>query len=291
MEKEQIKNLLGSYGLKPNFTYGQNFLLDDGVLDTMLKVAKVSKEDSILEIGPGVGNLTKKLCETAGFVLSVEKDPKFLPILKAVKKQYKNLRFEIDDILKFNFTKALEEFGLSAGEVGSGNLDYKVVANIPYYVTGKILQVFLNAQHKPISITVLVQKEVARNITAKQGDLSVLPISVQLYGEPKLVEVVPSESFYPEPKVDSAILHIELFKKPKFVLKDEKKFFSIVKACFAGKRKQIHNTLVNNLRLEKETVLELLKKNKIDPTARPQDLSIQDWINLTAGVEKLKIKN
>jgi len=283
MEKEQIKNLLGSYGLKPNFTYGQNFLLDDGVLDTMLKVAKVSKEDSILEIGPGVGNLTKKLCETAGFVLSVEKDPKFYPLLKAIKKQHKNLRFEIDDILKFNFSKALEEF--DSDRVQTFGLSYKVVANIPYYVTGKILQVFLNTTHKPTSITVLVQKEVAKNITAKQGDLSVLPISVQLYGEPKLVEVVPSESFYPEPKVDSAILHIDLFKKPRFVLKDEKKFFSIVKACFAGKRKQIHNTLVNNLRLEKEKVLEVLKQNKIDPSVRPQDLSIQNWIDLTNSLE------
>jgi 16S rRNA (adenine1518-N6/adenine1519-N6)-dimethyltransferase len=283
MDIQVLKNLMRNNKIKPNFTYGQNFLLDDGVLDTMLKVAKVSKEDSVLEIGPGVGNLTKKLCETAGFVLSVEKDPKFLPILKALKKEYKNLRFEIDDILEFNFAKALEEF--DSDRVQTSGLSYKVVANIPYYVTGKILQVFLNAQHKPSSITVLVQKEVARNITAKQGDLSVLPISVQLYGEPKLVEVVPSESFYPEPKVDSAILHIDLFKKPRFVLKDEKKFFSIVKACFAGKRKQIHNTLVNNLRLEKEKVLEVLKQNKIDPVARPQDLSIQNWIDLTNSLE------
>ena len=143
---------------------------------------------------------------------------------------------------------------------------------------------FMTAKFKPLSITILVQKEVARNITAKAGDLSVMAISVQLFGEPKIIQIVPAKSFYPAPKVDSAIVKIDLFKKPKYVLGDEKKFFKIVKACFAGKRKQIHNTLVNNLGLEKSKVLEILLSLKIKPAARPQELSIEKWIELVDAI-------
>src|SRR5882762_2360602 len=130
MDQDQLKNLLRSYGLKPNFTYGQNFLVDDLVLQDIVDAAEVTKDEAVLEIGPGIGNLTKLLCERAGFVLSIEKDPKFFPILKSIKKDYpESFRFEIADALEYNFQDFFKEQGYTS---------YKVVANIPYYITGKI---------------------------------------------------------------------------------------------------------------------------------------------------------
>lgn len=267
MNKDQLIVLLKNNHLSPNFTYGQNFLIDDIILEDIVDAAEVTPADQILEIGPGIGNLTRRLCERAGFVLSIEKDPKFLPILKAIKKDCKNFRFEIADALKFNFQEILAA-------------DYKVVANIPYYITGKILQMLMTAAHKPTTITMLMQKEVAEQVAAEPGDLSILAISVQLYGNPEIVHIVPARSFYPAPKVDSALLKIEVAKKPKYKINDGKHFFGIIKACFSSKRKQLHNTLVNNLHLEKTQALDILAKLKINPAARPQELSLDDWVKL-----------
>jgi 16S rRNA (adenine1518-N6/adenine1519-N6)-dimethyltransferase len=323
MDAEQLKRFLKNHNLRPNFTYGQNFLIDDFVLQDIVDAAEVASEDAVLEIGPGIGNLTRLLCERAGLVLSLEKDPKFLPILKAIKKEYPdNFRYEICDALEYDFQDFFA--GLQSSppykggvprEAGGGGISrlsttpsrqvgtpllfqegntalvpYKVVANIPYFITGKILKMLMTAKFKPSSVTILTQKEVARNITAKAGDLSILAISVQLFGEPKIVQTVLAKSFYPAPKVDSAIVKIDLFKKPKYILADEKKFFKILKACFSGKRKQIHNTLVNNLGLEKEMVLKILSSLKIKPEARPQELSIEKWIELTVKITNIKLQ-
>lgn len=216
MQPEQLKELLRKNNLRPNFTYGQNFLIDDIVLQDIVDAAEVTSSDAVLEIGPGIGNLTKYLCERAGFVLSIEKDPKFTPILHSIKKDHReNFRFEIADALEFNF----QDFFLE-----QGYKSYKVVANIPYYITGKILKMLMTAKFKPSSIVVLTQKEVAQNLEAKAGDLSVLAISVQLFGQPKIMQIVPAKSFYPAPKVDSAVVKIDLFPKPKYILQDEKRF-------------------------------------------------------------------
>jgi 16S rRNA (adenine1518-N6/adenine1519-N6)-dimethyltransferase len=299
MDTSELKKIFVRYQLKPNFTYGQNFLIDDEILEQIADSAELTASDCVLEIGPGIGNLTELLCQRAGFVLSVEKDPKFYPILKAIKKQHKNnFQFEIADALKFDYvsefynrlmqsetsrfskTKLRPENGMGqkSGVLSAG---YKVVANIPYYITGKILQNLLASSIKPKTVTILTQKEVAKNITAKAGNMSVLAISVQLYGDPKIIQIVPAKSFYPEPKVDSAILKIEIFNKPKFDVADEKKFFRILKACYSGKRKQIHNTMRSNLGLDKNRVLEVLARLNIQPTARPQELSIEQWVSLS----------
>lgn len=275
MTVEQLKNTLKRFGWKPNKTYGQNFLLDEFILEDMVDFAGVKKSDAVLEVGPGIGNLTERLLKRAQFVLSVEKDPKFLPILKGLAKRFKNFRYEVADILEFDFQKVL---GVAQ--------PYRVVANIPYYITGKIVQLFLQAKHKPVSITILIQKEVAQNLTAQAGDLNLLAISVQLYGHPKLVKIVPAHKFFPAPKVDSAIVHISIPLTPPHQVKDEKKLFRILRACFTGKRKQIHNTLVNNLHLEKMYVAQVLAELQIDPAWRPQQLEIPQWLALT---EKLKL--
>jgi 16S rRNA (adenine1518-N6/adenine1519-N6)-dimethyltransferase len=319
MDIEELKNLLRRYRLSPNVTYGQNFLIDEEVLNHIVAAAEItpllpplsrgeikidsppfkggvspsalssgSKRggDAILEIGPGLGNLTRKLLSSGASVLAVEKDPKFLPILKSIKKDFpKTFHYEIADILKFDYIQSLGSRVEGVGNLNSkpytqNPIDYKVVANIPYYITGKILQMLVSAKNKPKSITILLQKEVAQSITAQAGDLSILAISVQIFGVPEIVGVVPASSFYPAPKVDSAILSIKLFGKPKFSIADEKKFFSVIKACFAGKRKQIHNTLQNNLRMDKQRVAEILADLKINPLSRPQELTIEDWIKL-----------
>ena len=284
MDKDQLKNLPQRYGLKPNFTYGQNFLVDEIVLEDIVDAAGITETDNVLEIGPGIGNLTRRLCERAGFVLSVEKDPKFLPVLKAVKKDFSdNFRFEIADALEYDF----QNFFTTHYQLPTTNSSYKVVANIPYYITGKILKVLMAAKSKPTSVTILTQKEVARNITAEVGDLSLLAISVQLYGDARVVQTVLAKSFYPAPKVDSAVLRIDIRPKPKYQIADEGQFWKVLHACFAGKRKQLHNTLQNNLHLEKDQVDKVLASVKINPAARPQELSIEQWIELTSKINKI----
>ncbi len=218
--------------------------------------------------------------------MSLEKDPKFLPVLKALRKEHQNFRYEIGDALEVDYVKILRErIGNSEQAIDSHPaLGYKVVANIPYYITGKILQMLMTAKHKPTTIVVLTQKEVAQNLTAAAGDLSILAISVQLYGQPELVQTVLARSFYPAPKVDSAVVRVRLFDKPRYTLADEKRFFKILKACFSGKRKQIHNTLVNNLHLTKEQTEKILQDIGVSPQARPQELTIEQWIKLAEKI-------
>ncbi len=267
MTIETLKNLLQHYGLSPNKTYGQHFLMDETILEDMIDAAKVTEKDTVVEVGPGIGNLTERLLQRGAQVLSLEKDEQFERVLRTLKKQYKNLEYEFTDVLKYNFNS-------------SGLKNYKVVANIPYYITGKIIQLFLAQDNKPESLTLLIQKEVAQNVVAKPGQLNLLALSVQLYGEAELVTVVPAYKFHPKPKVDSAVINIKLYKTPKYKIQDEKKFFRILKACFAGKRKQIHNTLTNNLGLSKEVTIQILSELKIAATARPQQLTIEQWIEL-----------
>lgn len=283
MTIEQLKELLRRYHLSPNKTLGQNFLLNDVVLQDMVDSVPLQKGEAVLEIGPGIGNLTEPLLRRADFVLAVEKDKKFEPLLRALKRKHKNLRYEIADILSFDFQRALAVFPT-----------YHVVANIPYYITGKIIQMLLRAKHKPKTIILLVQKEVAQNLIAKPGNLNLLAISVQLFGEVKLLQNVLARDFYPSPKVGSAMLQITLSDKPRYDLTGrglagydltgEKKFFKVLRACFAGKRKQIHNTLVHNLGLDKNTVPGILERAGISPQARPQELAIEQWLKLVKAI-------
>ncbi len=275
MTIEYIRELLQRYGFKPNETYGQNFLLNEIVLQDMVDSVPLKKGDAILEVGPGLGALTQYLAQTDYPVLSVEKDPKFLPVLKALKKKHTNLEFVVDDILKFDFQSALAAYD-----------GYHVVANIPYYITGKIIQLFIQAKHKPKTVTILIQKEVARNVTAKPGHLNLLAISVQLHGEARLLQTVLARDFYPVPKVDSSVIQIILDERPKYEVDDEKRFFGLLRACFSGKRKQLHNTLENYLQIPKDAVVKVLESVSISHTARPQELSIEEWVRLYKKVNK-----
>ncbi len=270
MTVETLKNILQHYGLSPNKTYGQNFLMDETILEDIIDYAEVGKDDVVIEVGPGIGNLTERLAARAKQVITIEKDPQFLPVLKKLTKEHKNVWYHLEDVLTLNL-----------GELLSATKDYKVVANIPYYITGKIVQLFLQLEHKPQSLTLLMQKEVAQNLTAKPGALNLPAIATQLYADVKLLTVVPAFKFYPAPKVDSAVVHISLPKVPKYKVGDSKKLFRILHACFSGKRKQLHNTLTNNLLLEKSLVDKILQDLNIERAARPQQLTIQQWLDLT----------
>jgi 16S rRNA (adenine1518-N6/adenine1519-N6)-dimethyltransferase len=273
MTPAQLKHLLKENNLRPNKLLGQNFLLNEIVLQDIVFSVPLEKGDAVLEIGPGIANLTRRLLERATFVLAIDKDPHFAPLLRHVKREHKNFDFRIEDILRFNFQEALHQYPA-----------YHVVANIPYYITGKIIKMLLQAKLPPKTITMLVQKEVAHNAVAQAGSMNLLALSVQLRGEAKIIEKVLARDFYPAPKVDSAVLQIVLYPKPRYPELDEKRFFQVARACFSGKRKQLHNTLVNNLHLEKEQVETALKKAGIDSGARPQELSLEQWVLLTEAL-------
>lgn len=271
---ENIKSFLRKYNFRPNDLLGQNFLIDENALNEIADTAELTKDDEVLEIGSGIGNLTSLLANKAGFVLAVEKDKRYFPILRdALGKKLQpygktlargaNVRLVFGDAMTFNFQELLKP-------------GYKVVANIPYYITGKIIGMLMESKNRPSKIVLLVQKEVAERITAKPGNLSVLGVSVQLYADAKFVALVPKEYFYPQPEVDSAILVLDMLGKPRIDV-DEKKFFRLLKAAFMGKRKQIHNTLKNNLKLSESAVLAALTAAKIPPQSRPQELSLSQW--------------
>jgi 16S rRNA (adenine1518-N6/adenine1519-N6)-dimethyltransferase len=257
---DYLKSFLKQSGLKPKHYLGQNFLVDQDALDAIIKAADLKKTDTVLEVGPGIGVLTQELAKYAGKVIAVEKDEKLISNFKFL---ISNLELIHQDILKFNIPKYITG-------------PYKVVANIPYYLTSKFLQLFLQLKNRPEVLVLMIQKEVGERVVAKPGKLSVLGISVQVFADAEIVKPVPKESFWPEPKVDSVIIRVT--PKNKYPeIKDEKKFFQIVKMAFAGKRKQLKNTLKD---------LEAIKSGGIKPSARPQELSIPDWIKLSRTLDK-----
>ena len=274
---ESMKNFLAKYNFKPSMMLGQNFLVDEMIVEQIADAAEITEHDTVLEIGSGIGNLTTLLSQRAKFVLGVEKDERYFPILKdilgerleshsATPKSSANVRIVFDDILRFNFQELLDP-------------GYVVVANIPYYITGKIVAMLLATKNRPSRIILLMQKEVAERIAAEVGELSILALSVQLYSMPTVLGFVPKEAFYPTPKVDSSILRLDILDTPKFAV-DEKKFFRIIKAAFSGKRKQIHNTLKNNLHLTEEELTNLFTQTNLAPTLRPQAITLKEWVSL-----------
>lgn len=272
MTMENFKRYLVDKGLNPNKTFGQNFLINDIILHDIVDSAEIKKTDTVVEVGPGIGNLTQLLSAKASKVVCIEKDTQFRKILSGIEQKTGNVKVLYGDILSTNFWNEV------SGE-------YIVVANIPYYITGKIIQLFLRSERKPRSVTLLTQKEVAENIVAKPGRLNLLGVSVQLIGDARILQVVPSRDFFPPPKVTSAVVQIVVSPKPKLRIEEEEKFFKLLHAAFLGKRKQIHNTLTNNLLLPKEEIFSVLKEIGIDEQSRPQELSVENWIEL---YEKLK---
>lgn len=264
----QTKGLLHRFGIRASKGLGQHFLIDEEVLKDIVSAAQLTLADTVLEIGPGLGVLTRELASQAGHVVAVELDSKLADILKQTLAAFNNVTIINDNILDVDPVALLQ------------GTSYKVVANLPYYITSPILRHFLEASIKPQSMVLMVQKEVAEEISAKPGRMSVLSINVQFYGEPEKIRYVPTESFFPAPEVDSAVLRIKMFLQPAVEVDDRKGFFRLVRAGFSASRKQLANSLAQGLDLPKGEVLALLDKAGIDSQRRPQTLTLEEWAHL-----------
>lgn len=279
--------------MKPKKYLGQNFLRDEKILKKIIEIASIKENDSILEVGPGTGALSFEIAKKTKNFIMVEKD-KFLaekiardlqfPIIDMEKQKEKNWKFKNKkgviegDILKINLVELIEKNCFQ---------NYKLVANIPYYITSPILRLFLETAYSPEEMILMTQKEVAERITAQPGQMSILSLSAQYYGRTELLFYVGRESFFPVPEVDSAVIRITPAKKNR--KKEENKiFFRLVKAGFSSRRKTLLNNLSNSFHLDKKIVAEKIKKAKFNPAQRAQELSVRDWEEIVNQFSDLK---
>jgi 16S rRNA (adenine1518-N6/adenine1519-N6)-dimethyltransferase len=276
----QTRGLLCRSGLRARKGLGQHFLIDEEVLKLITSAAELTSTDVIMEVGPGLGVLTRELARQAGWVVAIELDSKLAAILNETLASFGNVAIINEDILDIDPAALLQEQRAKFPPEVISPFGYKVIANLPYYITSPVLRHFLEASVKPQIMVVMVQKEVAEAIVAKPGQMSVLSISVQFYGEPKIIDYVPAQCFYPAPEVDSAILRIDLYPQPPVAVTDERSFFELVRAGFAASRKQIVNSLAQGLGLPKADVLALLETANIVPQRRAETLTLDEWARL-----------
>ena len=270
-----IKPLLRQFDLRPKKSLGQNFLVDEHALSNIVQAAGVTRQDVVLEIGPGLGSLTRHLADAARQVIAVEIDRTLIPPLRSVLSTRSNVSIVEGDILRLDPTELLSHH--PTGELAH----YKVVANIPYYITSAIIRHLLEAEIKPQSIVLTIQLEVAQRITAQPDDMSLLAVSVQFYGVPRIVWRIPASAFYPMPDVDSAVVRIDLPDQPRVVVKDVDMFFKVAKAGFGQKRKQLHNSLAAGLPLKHAQIMQALNEVGIDPKRRAETLTLEEWGRLS----------
>lgn len=260
--------------IKAKKSLGQNFLKDDDVLNRIIESAGLNMEDNVIEIGPGQGALTEKLIKVCRKVLAIELDDRLIPILHTKFVGNDNVEILHGDILQINLPKLIEDNGWQTG-------GYKVVANIPYYITAPIIRLLLETKYPANEIILMVQKEVAERIVAEAGKMSILAVSVQYYAEAEYLFTVPRTAFDPAPKVDSAIIKISRNKEQGIISKEEnKKFFRMVKAGFAAKRKTLANNLSNSFQLDKNEVEKKLVTLGFSANTRAQELTVTDWKKL-----------
>ncbi len=268
----ETRGLLRRFGLRARKGLGQHFLVDGKVLRQIITAAELSPDDTVIEVGPGLGVLTAELARRAGRVIAIELDDKLAANLRTSLAHFRNVTIIGDNVLNIDPEALLREQGLQP--------TYKVVANLPYYITSPALRHFLEASVKPQTRVVMVQKEVARAIAAEPGQRSVLSISVQFYGRPRVVSYVPAAAFYPAPEIDSAILRIDIYPQPPVAVTDVASFFGLVRAGFAAPRKQIANSLAQGMGIAKGAALTLLEKAKLDPQRRAETLTLDEWAEL-----------
>lgn len=267
----ETRELIRRFGVQPKQSLAQNFLTDPLHLARIAAAAELVATDTVLEIGPGLGVLTQLLAAQAGRVIAVELDNRLIEPLRAQFAKQPQVQIVHGDILELAPGALLQEAdGVAAGP-------YKVVANLPYYITSAVLRHLLEAAVRPTQIVVLVQKEVAERICAQPGDLSLLAVSIQYYAEPTLVHHVPARAFYPPPKVDSAVLRLDVRPEPVVADVNTESFFRVVRAGFSQKRKQLVNTLSAGLHLPKAEVIALLDRIGIDPKRRAETLTLAEW--------------
>ena len=282
-----IPTLLRKYGLRPSKGLGQNFLADENALRKIVDAAEISSGDIVLEVGPGLGSLTRYIALCARAVIAVELDKKMLPALHETLAPFENVEIVLGDILEQNPVELLKAFQPSVEK--RDHPPYKVVANIPYYITSALIRHLLEAEIQPHSMILTVQKEVAQRICEQPPKMSLLSLSVQVYGQPQIAAKIPAGAFYPPPKVDSAVVKIDLYPEPLIPTPLLPLFFRLAKAGFAQKRKTLNNTLSAGLQWSKDQTRELLEEANIDPQRRAQTLSLNEWQTLTEFAAKKDI--
>lgn len=264
----ELRNLLYAHNMRPNKAFGQNFLIDRSVLMKIVAAAEIDPNDEILEVGAGTGVLTRELAQKARRVVAVELERDMLALLAKTTSHSPNVELIARNLL---FLNPVEIFGQAP---------YKLVANLPYYITAPTFRHFLESANPPRALVVMVQQEVAERIVAKPGDLSVLAISVQFYGQPRIVARVPASSFYPAPKVDSAILRVDVHADAPLTAVERESFFRLVQAGFSERRKQLHNSLTHGLHYKNEIIRAWLSEAGIEASRRAETLSIAEWLQL-----------
>jgi 16S rRNA (adenine1518-N6/adenine1519-N6)-dimethyltransferase len=268
--------LLRQFGFKPRKSLGQHFLVDEAVLERILSAVKLSHGDIVVEIGPGLGILTEGLAKRGAKVIAVELDSKLVALLKKRLAPFPDVRIIRADILKVTPQQLLQN-NLTASEFIRG---YKVIANLPYYITSPVLNHFLEAQSRPSEMVVMVQKEVGEAIAAAPGKMSFLSVRTQFYSKPAIISYVPAASFYPPPKVDSVILRLNVYSQPPIEVSDVAGFFDIVMHGFSSPRKQLRNSLAHSFKMPPRQVVSLLEKAGIEARRRAETLSLEEWREL-----------
>lgn len=267
-----IKDIAERFGFSFSKGLGQNFLLDQGVLDKIVRAADI--EDGVLEVGPGFGVLTKRLCETGKKVVSVEIDRRLIPVLDYTLAEFDNVTIIEQDILKTDVEQLIRT------QFGDGKIS--VAANLPYYITTPIITKLIEEKLPLKNIVVMVQREVAERIAAKPGkkDYGAISVLCQYYTNPRVVTIVPAGSFYPAPKVDSAVLCMEVCREPNVKTKDEALFFKVVKAAFSQRRKTLLNCLASGFSRDKAAITGILEGVDIAPNVRGEKLGLSEFAKI-----------
>lgn len=273
----ETRAVLEMFGFSFAKKYGQNFLIDGNTVNNIVKNAGITKEDTVLEIGPGIGTMTQVLCEHAKNVIAVEIDKRLIDVLTFTLKDYDNVTVINSDILKCNIEELCEKYS------HDGKL--KVVANLPYYITTPIIMELLEKNNNSVieSITVMIQKEVAERLGAEPGnkDYGAITLSINYYSDANIVMNVPSSCFMPKPNVDSAVIRMDIYDKPPVKTKDETKMFKIIKAAFSQRRKTLVNSVSGSTDIAKETILKSLNEMGLSESVRGEALSLEQFAKLS----------
>lgn len=274
-----IKEILSRHGFSFSKGLGQNFLINPSVCPRMAELSGAGEGVGVIEIGPGIGVLTQELCELADKVVAIEIDKRLLPVLDETLAGYDNLKVINADVLELDLNRLIaDEFA---------DMDVVVCANLPYYITSPVIMKLLEDKLRVSSITVMVQKEAAQRICAEVGSRQggAVTAAVNFYCKPGLLFNVSAGSFMPAPKVDSAVIRLDVYSEPPYKLADDKKFFTVVKAAFAQRRKTVLNSISSSLGLEKQVVNELLLNSEVNPQARAEKLSMDDFVRIAQGLK------
>ena len=269
----ELRSLLYAHGMKPNKAFGQNFLVDRAILHAIVEAAALEQDEQALEVGAGTGVLTRELARRTRRVVAVELERDMLALLEETTRAYPNVEIVARNLLYLDPTEVF------------GQEPYKLVANLPYYITAPTFRHFLESANPPRLLVVMVQYEVAQRIVAGPGDLSLLGVSIQFYGRPTIVARVPARAFYPAPKVDSAILRVEVNEQAPLTRGERDRFFKVVQAGFAEKRKQLHNSLTHHLHRKNDIVKSALTDAGIETSRRAETLSIEEWLRLWRALQ------